>query len=44
MHCVTICPDNVIEVGDVIHIGENFVRQTGLTEEVVNQKRSKIIY
>jgi ferredoxin len=44
MHCVTICPDKVIHVGDGTQFFENFVKQTGLTEDVVEQKRSKIIF
>ena len=44
MHCATICPDKVIHVGDGTQFFEFFVGQTGLTEDVVNQKRSKIIF
>ena len=42
MHCVTICPDEVIHTGDGSQFFEYFVKQTGLTEDVVAQKRSKI--
>ena len=44
MHCVTICPDKVIHVGDASQFFENFMKQTGLTEDIVDQKRSKIIF
>ncbi|MHA1241825.1 MAG: EFR1 family ferrodoxin [Promethearchaeota archaeon] len=44
MHCVTICPDKVIHVGDATQFFEYFLNQTGLTEDVVEQKRSKIIF
>ena len=44
MHCVTICPDKVIHVGDGSQFFENFMNQTGLTEDIVEQKRSKIIF
>jgi len=44
MHCVIICPDKVIHVGEASQFFENFVKQTGLTEDVVDQKRSKIIF
>ncbi|MBY9021544.1 MAG: hypothetical protein KGD67_10815 [Candidatus Lokiarchaeota archaeon] len=40
----TICPDKVIHVGDGTQFFEFFVGQTGLTEDVVEQKRSKIIF
>jgi len=44
MHCVTICPDEVIHIGDGSQFFEIFLNQTGLTEDVVAQKRSKIIF
>ena len=44
MHCVTICPDKIIQVGEASQFFENFMKQTGLTEDIVKQKRSKIIY
>ena len=49
MHCVTICPDKVIQIDEGSSpspriIGENLVKQTGLTIDVVQQKRSKIIF
>ncbi|MHA1106282.1 MAG: hypothetical protein ACTSPN_11295 [Promethearchaeota archaeon] len=44
MHCVTICPDKVIHVGEVSKLYERFVNRFGLTEDVVEQKRSKIIF
>ena len=44
MHCVTICPDKVIHIGDGSQFFENFVKHTGLTKDVVDQKKSKIIF
>ncbi|MBY9019346.1 MAG: EFR1 family ferrodoxin [Candidatus Lokiarchaeota archaeon] len=44
MHCVTICPDKVIHVGDVSQLLEKFMDHFGLTEDIVEQKRSKIIF
>ena len=44
MHCVTICPDKVINVGEASQSFENFMKRTGLTEDIVEQKRSKIIF
>ena len=44
MHCATICPDKVIHTGDGTQFFEFFVKQTGLTEDIVEQKRSKIIF
>ena len=44
MHCVTICPDKVIHIGEASQFFEDFVERTGLTEDVVEQKRSKVIY
>ncbi|MHA1980815.1 MAG: EFR1 family ferrodoxin [Promethearchaeota archaeon] len=44
MHCVTICPDKVIHVGEVSKLYERFVNRFGLTEDIVEQKRSKIIF
>ncbi|MHA1671349.1 MAG: EFR1 family ferrodoxin [Promethearchaeota archaeon] len=44
MHCVTICPDNVIKVGDASQLYKYFTDRLGLTDDVVKQKRSKIIY
>ncbi len=44
MHCVTICPDKVIHTGEVSQLFEKFVDDFGLTEDVVEQKRSKIIF
>ncbi|MFW9820514.1 MAG: EFR1 family ferrodoxin [Candidatus Thorarchaeota archaeon] len=44
MHCVTICPDNIIQLGDVLPFCENFIKITGLSQDVVDQKRSKILY
>jgi flavodoxin/ferredoxin len=45
MHCITICPDEVLHIGNVSQIfQEIFVDKLGLTEEVVRKKKSKIIY
>ncbi|MFX1567534.1 MAG: 4Fe-4S ferredoxin [Promethearchaeota archaeon] len=45
MHCVTICPDKVLQIGDVSHIfKEYFIDKWGLTEEVVNKKRSRLVF
>ncbi|MFX0030857.1 MAG: EFR1 family ferrodoxin [Candidatus Hermodarchaeota archaeon] len=44
MHCVTICPEEVIQIGDVTQLVKDFLERTGLTDEVVKNKRSKIIY
>ena len=44
MHCVTICPDKVIHIGDITQLFKTFVDQLGLTEYVVEKKRSKIIF
>ncbi len=44
MHCVTICPDNVIYIGEVSQLFKKFSDRWGLTKDVVEQKRSKIIF
>lgn len=44
MHCVSICPDNVIHIGDVSQLFEKFKNRFGLTEDVVENKRSRIIF
>jgi ferredoxin len=44
MHCVTICPDNVIHVGEVSELFKNFTERNVLTKDAVDKKRSKIIY
>ncbi|MFW9896636.1 MAG: EFR1 family ferrodoxin [Candidatus Thorarchaeota archaeon] len=44
MHCVTICPDKVIQICEVSQIFKQFVVRWGLTDEIVNQKKSKILY
>jgi len=44
MHCVTICPDKVIHIGEVSQLYKVFIDQLGLTEDVVEKKRSKIIF
>jgi hypothetical protein len=45
MHCVTICPDKILRIGDVSQIFEKtFIVNLGLTEDVVEKKKSKIIF
>ncbi|MFX0040260.1 MAG: EFR1 family ferrodoxin [Promethearchaeota archaeon] len=44
MHCVTICPDRVIHIGDITEIYKIFIDELGLTDDVVQKKRSKIIF
>ncbi len=44
MHCVTICPDRVIHIGDLTEIYKYFIDELGLTEDVVQKKSSKIIF
>jgi len=43
MHCVIICPDQVIKIGNVSKLYKRFMKHFRLTEEIVKQKRSKII-
>ncbi len=44
MHCVTICPDNVIEVGDATELFQKFKITHDLTLKNVKKKKSRIIY
>ena len=45
MHCVTICPDKVLQIGDLSQLfQEIFIDKYGLTKDVVEKKRSKIVY
>jgi ferredoxin/flavodoxin len=44
MHCVTICPDNVIEVGDATELFHKFKTSLDLSLENVKNKISRIIY
>jgi ferredoxin/flavodoxin len=45
MHCVTICPDKVLQIGDLSQLfKEHFIDKRGLTEDVVEKKRSKIVF
>ncbi|MHA1987353.1 MAG: EFR1 family ferrodoxin [Promethearchaeota archaeon] len=44
MHCVSICPDNVIHLGNVTQLFKQFIDKRGLTEDNVSKKRSRIIY
>ncbi len=43
MHCVTICPDKAIHVGEASQLFKRFIDYCGLTKDVVEKKRSKII-
>ncbi len=43
MHCVTVCPDHVITVGNVKKLFNYFIERLGLTKEVVKEKKSKIL-
>ncbi|MFW9971611.1 MAG: EFR1 family ferrodoxin [Candidatus Odinarchaeota archaeon] len=44
MHCVTICPDGLIQIGDVSQLFKDFLKRTGLTKEIVDNKKSKIFF
>jgi Fe-S-cluster-containing hydrogenase component 2 len=45
MHCVTICPDKVLQIGDVAQLFKDyFIDKLGLTEDVVEKKKSRIIF
>ncbi|MFX1420179.1 MAG: DUF362 domain-containing protein, partial [Promethearchaeota archaeon] len=44
MHCVTICPDHAIQIGDVSQLFKDFIERAGLTKEVVDNKKSKIFF
>jgi flavodoxin/NAD-dependent dihydropyrimidine dehydrogenase PreA subunit len=45
MHCVTICPDKVLQIGDLSQLfKEHFIDKRGLTEDVVEKKRSRIVF
>jgi flavodoxin/ferredoxin len=44
MHCVTICPDKVIHTGEVSQFFKKFKDDYGLTADIVEKKRSKIIF
>ena len=43
MHCVSICPDHVITVGNLTDLFNNFIKRLSLTNDVVNAKQSKIL-
>jgi flavodoxin/Pyruvate/2-oxoacid:ferredoxin oxidoreductase delta subunit len=43
MHCVSICPDHVIKVGDATEIFRGFVKRHNLSDENVLAKQSKIL-
>ena len=42
MHCVVICPDNVLKLQDLSKIFKRFQIRHHLTTEVANQKQSLI--
>ena len=42
-HCVSICPDHVITVGNLTDLFNNFIKRLSLTNDVVNAKQSKIL-
>jgi len=44
MHCVTICPDKVIHISEVSRFFKKFINHWELTEDLVEKKRSKIIF
>ncbi|MFX1376300.1 MAG: 4Fe-4S binding protein [Promethearchaeota archaeon] len=44
MHCVIICPDKVIHVGEASKLFNKFLKRTRLTKNVVKNKKSKIIF
>ncbi len=44
MHCVTICPDNAIEVGDATGLFQQFQTKLDLSTENVKKKKSRVIY
>lgn len=44
MHCVTICPDSAIEVGDATELFQRFKTSLKLSLENVRNKKSRIIY
>jgi NAD-dependent dihydropyrimidine dehydrogenase PreA subunit len=43
MHCVYICPDNVLRVDDMKAVYDAFLSNWHVTEEMMNAKKSKII-
>jgi flavodoxin/ferredoxin len=42
MHCVTICPDEVIHTSEVSQIFQEFLKRFGLNKDIIKNKRSKI--
>jgi ferredoxin len=44
MHCVTICPDKLIHVGEVSELFRQFVDRWGLIEDTVEKKKSRIFF
>lgn len=44
MHCVTICPDKVIHVGEVSQLFQQWIDRLGLTEDIVEKKKSRILF
>jgi flavodoxin/NAD-dependent dihydropyrimidine dehydrogenase PreA subunit len=43
MYCVKICPDQVIQIGNLTEIFKKFANRHNLAPEVVHRKKSKII-
>lgn len=44
MHCVEICPDKVIHVVEVSELFKQFVNRWELSKDIVDKKKSKIVY
>jgi flavodoxin/ferredoxin len=44
MHCVTICPDNILHVGEGSQLYKAFIDKLGLTIDIVENKMSRIIF
>jgi flavodoxin/Pyruvate/2-oxoacid:ferredoxin oxidoreductase delta subunit len=44
MHCVIICPDNLLNVGEATKVYKVFTDKLGLSKDVVEKKMSKIIF
>ncbi|MFX0007499.1 MAG: EFR1 family ferrodoxin [Promethearchaeota archaeon] len=44
IHCVTICPDNLLHVGEGSQLYKVFTDKLGLTKDIVEKKISRIIF
>ncbi|MHA1931335.1 MAG: EFR1 family ferrodoxin [Promethearchaeota archaeon] len=44
MHCVTICPDKLIHVGEASQLFKQFINRWGLTEDIIEKKKSRVIF